>query len=209
MKLPHFISRFVPVVEIDDATHAIPLAHALLAGGVDVIEITLRTAHALPAIEAIAKDGVPIALGAGTVLSALQLTACADAGARFAISPGASRSLLEAGANNVIPFIPGVATPSEAMSAAELGYTLLKLFPAAAVGGVPLLKGIAGPLPELHFIPTGGIDAKNANEFLALPNVRAVGGSWLAPRKLIAAKDWAGITALAKAATSAVQSATV
>jgi 2-dehydro-3-deoxyphosphogluconate aldolase/(4S)-4-hydroxy-2-oxoglutarate aldolase len=200
--LPEFTSRFVPVVEIDDAAQAVPLAHALAAGGVDVIEITLRTRAALPAIEAIARANVPIALGAGTVLTGAQLADCANAGARFAISPGASLALLHAGRSGAIPLVPGIATPSEAMTAAEHGYQLLKLFPATAVGGTALLKGIAGPLPELRFVPTGGIDASNAAQFLALPNVRAVGGSWLAPRKLIAAGDWAGITALARAASS-------
>jgi 2-dehydro-3-deoxyphosphogluconate aldolase/(4S)-4-hydroxy-2-oxoglutarate aldolase len=204
MHVPKFSSKFVPVVEIDDAAHAVPLAHALLAGGVDVIEITLRTSAALAAIEAIAKADVPIALAAGTVLNAVHLKACADAGAAFAISPGASAALLAAGSKSAIPLVPGVATPSEAMTAAEHGYHLLKLFPAQAVGGVPLLKSLAGPLPDLRFVPTGGIDATNAAQFLALPNVRAVGGSWLAPRKLIAQGDWAGITALAREATSSI-----
>jgi 2-dehydro-3-deoxyphosphogluconate aldolase / (4S)-4-hydroxy-2-oxoglutarate aldolase len=204
MHLPKFSSKFVPVVEIDNVAHAVPLAHALLAGGVDVIEITLRTAAATTAIEAIARADLPISLAAGTVLNAAQLSACGDAGARFAISPGASPALLLAGTKSQIPLVPGVATASEAMTAAEHGYTLLKLFPAQAAGGVPLLKSLAGPLPDLRFVPTGGIDAGNAAQFLALPNVRAVGGSWLAPRTLIASGDWSGITALARAAIASI-----
>jgi 2-dehydro-3-deoxyphosphogluconate aldolase/(4S)-4-hydroxy-2-oxoglutarate aldolase len=204
MHLPKFSSKFVPVVEIDNVAHAVPLAHALLAGGVDVIEITLRTAAAITAIEAIARADLPISLAAGTVLNAAQLSACGDAGARFAISPGASPALLLSGTKSQIPLVPGVATASEAMTAAEHGYTLLKLFPAQAAGGVPLLKALAGPLPDLRFVPTGGIDAANAAQFLALPNVRAVGGSWLAPRTLIASGDWSGITALGRAAIASI-----
>jgi 2-dehydro-3-deoxyphosphogluconate aldolase/(4S)-4-hydroxy-2-oxoglutarate aldolase len=198
--IPNFKSHVVPVVEIDDASHAVSLARALLAAGIDVIEVTLRTSHALQAIAAIANAQTEIVLAAGTVLNAQQLRAARDAGASLAISPGVTAALLSAARQTGLPFVPGVASASEAMQALEYGFTFLKLFPAQAAGGVPLLKALSQPLPQLSFMPTGGIDAGNYRDYLTLPNVRCVGGSWLAPRKLIAQQDWAGITAIAKAA---------
>ncbi|WP_174873441.1 bifunctional 4-hydroxy-2-oxoglutarate aldolase/2-dehydro-3-deoxy-phosphogluconate aldolase [Vogesella oryzae] len=190
----------VPVIVVNDAAVAVDLAGALVAGGIRTLEITLRTKAALAAIRRI-RDEVPDALvGAGTVRTRAHLEAALDNGAQFGISPGLTPELAAAARASGVPFIPGVATPSEAMHAQDEGFNILKLFPAEAVGGIKLLKSLAGPLPELRFCPTGGIDANNAANYLALPNVLAVGGSWLTPEAAIAAQDWAKITALAKEA---------
>jgi 2-dehydro-3-deoxyphosphogluconate aldolase / (4S)-4-hydroxy-2-oxoglutarate aldolase len=194
--VPTFKSRFVPVVEIESAADAVPLAAALLAGGIDVIEITLRTSAGLAAIRAIAQADLPIHLGAGTVLNAAQLAQVQDAGATFALSPGSTPALIQAAVKSGFAFIPGVASASEVMLLQDAGFSLVKFFPAVPAGGAAALSGLSGPLPAMKFIPTGGIGASNYAEFLKLPNVRAVGGSWLTPKNLIAAKDWSAITQL-------------
>ncbi len=187
----------MPVLVIRDAGLAVDLATALVAGGIRTLEVTLRTPAALDAIRQI-RDRVPGALvGAGTVLSPTDWLRAQDAGALFGISPGLTPALLAATRLSSLPFVPGVATASEAMTALDAGFTAMKLFPAEAVGGQALLKSLYGPLPQLLFCPTGGIHPGNAAAYLALPNVGCVGGSWLAPEAALAAHDWAAITALA------------
>ena len=190
----------VPVIVVNDAAVAVDLAHALVAGGIRTLEITLRTKAALAAMRRI-RDEVPDALvGAGTVRTRAHLEAALDAGAQFGISPGLTPELAAAARASGVPFIPGVATPSEAMHAQDEGFNILKLFPAEAVGGVALLKSLASPLPAARFCPTGGIGVQTAAQFLHLPNVLCVGGSWLTTRDLLAARDWAGIERLAREA---------
>jgi 2-dehydro-3-deoxyphosphogluconate aldolase/(4S)-4-hydroxy-2-oxoglutarate aldolase len=191
------LSPVVPVVVIEDRAHAVPLARALLAGGVPVIEVTLRSDAALDAVRAIAAEVPGMVVGAGTVCSAAQAEAAVAAGAQFLVSPGSTDGLLDALAERAVPFLAGVATPSEMLRLLERGITEAKLFPASAVGGTALLKAVAGPLPQLRFCPTGGISAASAPEYLALPNVGCVGGSWLAPADALAAGDWDRITGLA------------
>jgi 2-dehydro-3-deoxyphosphogluconate aldolase/(4S)-4-hydroxy-2-oxoglutarate aldolase len=192
----------MPVVTIDDPGQAAPLARALVAGGIRAIEVTFRTAAALEALARIAAE-VPEAIpGAGTVLNAEQLAAAAKAGAKFAVSPGATPALLAAARPGPIPLLPGVATASELMACLEAGITICKLFPAADVGGVSALKALAGPFPQARFCPTGGIDAASAPAYLALPNVLCVGGSWLVPRDAIASGDFARIERLAREASA-------
>jgi 2-dehydro-3-deoxyphosphogluconate aldolase/(4S)-4-hydroxy-2-oxoglutarate aldolase len=203
MQLPQFKSRVVPVVSLEHADHALPLAHALLEGGIDVIEITLRRPGGLPAIERLARDCPEIAVGAGTLLSADELARVHDAGARFGLSPGFDPEVIEAAGWHVLPFIPGVMTPTEAMQARSLGCTLLKLFPAEQAGGIGMLRALRGPLPDLSFCPTGGIGPDNLSRYLAEPNVRMVGGSWLTPASLIEAQDWEAIRRLAAEAVQA------
>lgn len=195
--LPAFRSRVVPVVVIEDAAQAVPLAQALLDGGIDVVEVTLRTACGLAAIEAIARAVPAMCVGAGTVTRACEVRQVLDAGAAFALSPGATPVLLETAAAHGLPFIPGVATPSEAMQARDAGYSLLKCFPAAQVGGVDTLRAWAGPLPDLRFCPTGGVSPANAAHYLALANVAMVGGSWLTPAAALAQGDWTRVRQLA------------
>jgi 2-dehydro-3-deoxyphosphogluconate aldolase/(4S)-4-hydroxy-2-oxoglutarate aldolase len=195
------LSPVVPVVVIEDRAHAVPLARALLAGGVPVIEVTLRSDAALDAVRAIAAEVPGMVVGAGTVCSAAQAEAAVAAGAQFLVSPGSTDRLLDALAELAVPFLAGVATPSEMVRLLERGITEAKLFPASAVGGTALLKAVAGPLPQLRFCPTGGISAASAPEYLALPNVGCVGGSWLAPADALAAGDWDRVTALAHDAT--------
>ena len=190
----------VPVVTIADAATAVPLARALLAGGIAVIEVTLRTAAAAEAIRRIRAEVPAMIVGAGTVLSPAQLDLARSLGAAFAVSPGATPRLLDAAAESPLPLLPGIATASEAMLLLERGLSLAKFFPAAAAGGPALLRALAGPFPELRFCPTGGIDAGNAAAYLALPNVVCVGGSWLAPADAVAAGDWRRIENLARAA---------
>ena len=192
----------MPVLVIRDAGQAVDLATALVAGGIRTLEVTLRTPAALDAIRQI-RDRVPGALvGAGTVLSPSDWQRAQDAGATFGISPGLTPALLAATRLSSLPFVPGVATASEAMTALDAGFTAMKLFPAEAVGGQALLKSLHGPLPQLLFCPTGGIHPGNAAAYLALPNVGCVGGSWLAPEAALAAHDWAAITALAREAAA-------
>ena len=206
--LPPFLSRVVPVVVVSDPAHAVPLAEALLEGGIDVIEITLRSAAALAAIEAVARAVPAMQVGAGTVTHANEVSQVTSAGARFALSPGCTPTLLQAVAEARLPFVPGVATPSEAMAARDAGHTLLKCFPAAQLGGVDTLRAWAGPLPELRFCPTGGVSLQTLGVYLALPNVAMVGGSWLTPAAAVQAGDWARITQLAREATAAARAAT-
>jgi 2-dehydro-3-deoxyphosphogluconate aldolase / (4S)-4-hydroxy-2-oxoglutarate aldolase len=192
----------MPVVVIDDAAHAVPLARALVAGGIRAIEITLRTGAALEAIQAIARD-VPDAIpGVGTALTAADVLAALDAGAKFIVSPGATPALIEAALGSGLPFLPGVATASELMAGMAAGISAFKFFPAAQAGGVEGLKAFGGPFPNVRFCPTGGVSASNAAAYLALPNVACVGGSWIAPREVIAAGDFGRIEALAREAAA-------
>ncbi len=193
-------SPVMPVIVIKDIDSAVELAQALVSGGVRSLEITLRSDAALEAIKLISQ-AVPDALvGVGTVRSPKQLDAAVQAGARFAVSPGLTPDIASAARQAGIPFLPGISTASESMYAAEQGFAVQKLFPAEAVGGIGLLKALYGPLPEIMFCPTGGINAANAGQYLALPNVQCVGGSWLTPDAAIAAKDWNAITRLAQEA---------
>ena len=194
------LARVIPVVVIHDLKAAVPMARALVAGGTPAIEVTLRTPVALDAIRAIAAEVEGAMIGVGTVLSATDLHAAQQAGARFAVSPGISPYLLDAAEDSALPLLPGAATASEAMSLLERGYRHLKFFPAVPAGGHKLLGAWASPLPQLRFCPTGGINLVNAVDFLALPNVTCVGGSWLTPADKLAAGDWAGIESLAREA---------
>jgi 2-dehydro-3-deoxyphosphogluconate aldolase/(4S)-4-hydroxy-2-oxoglutarate aldolase len=189
----------IPVLVIDDINHALPLAEALVAGGLPVLEVTLRTPCALEAIAIMAQvDGAVV--GAGTVLTPTQMEEARKAGARFAVSPGATPALIDAARLNDMPLLPGAQTCSEVMALLEQGYTVQKFFPAEAIGGVAALKSITGPLPQVTFCPTGGISATRAPDYLALPNVECVGGSWVAPASAMRAGHWEEITALARAA---------
>lgn len=196
--LPAFRSRVVPVVVIDDARTAVPLAQALLDGGIDVMEITLRSDAALDAIEAVARAVPAMHLGAGTVTRAADVPRVVDAGARFALSPGCTDALVDAVRAVGLPFIPGVMTPGEVMRAREHGFLLQKLFPAVQAGGVALLRALAAPLPDVRFCPTGGLTPDNLATFLEQPNVAMAGGSWLTPADAVAAGDWSRITRLAR-----------
>ena len=202
MKLPVFRSRVVPVVSIDSVEQALPLAEALLEGGIDVIELTLRRPGGLPGIERLSRSLPQICVGAGTLLSAEDVSRARDAGARFGLSPGATPELFEAVHRVGLPFIPGVMTPGEAMQARAAGFLLLKLFPAAQAGGIRMLRAIRGPLPDLAFCPTGGVDAGNLREFLSESNVKFVGGSWVTPATCIQSGDWSTITRLAREAST-------
>jgi 2-dehydro-3-deoxyphosphogluconate aldolase/(4S)-4-hydroxy-2-oxoglutarate aldolase len=193
----------IPVVVINDLEHAVPIARALVAGGVPVIELTLRTPVALDAIERIAAEVPEIFLGAGTIVDPGQAKQAEQAGAQFLVSPGSTHSLLSAMADTGLPHLPGVATVSEILTALEAGYTELKFFPAEAAGGANYLKSVHAPVPGARFCPTGGISPANAAEYLALPNVGCVGGSWITPTAAVQAKNWAKITELA-AATAAL-----
>ncbi len=192
----------VAVVVIERLADAVPMARALIAGGVLAIEVTLRTPVALDAMRAIAAEVEGAQVGAGTVITPADLAAAERAGARFAVSPGATATLVAAAADSALPWLPGVATASEAMAALERGHRHLKLFPAEAAGGTALLRGLHGPLPGLRFCPTGGITPASAGNYLALPNVACVGGSWLTPADRMAAGDWPRIEALAREASA-------
>lgn len=189
----------IPVIVIKRVEDAVPLAQALVAGGVRVLEVTLRTPVALKAMEAMAKAVPEAIVGAGTVRSVKDAQAAKDAGCRFAVSPGYTSDVGQACKDIGLPLLPGVSTASEVMTANADGYTFLKLFPATAVGGVSLLKALAGPFPDVAFCPTGGITPQTAPQFLVLPNVKVCGGSWLTPDDAVQAGDWARITQLAKA----------
>src|SRR5688572_23329314 len=180
----------VPVLTIDDPSVGVEIARALQKGGLNLIEITLRTPAAVEVIRRMSKEVREVNVGAGTVLDPDDAAKAIAAGARFIVSPGMTPRLLEAAETWPIPYLPGAATASEAMALADLGYRVLKFFPAVPAGGASYLKALAAPLPGITFCPTGGIDAGNAEEFLALPNVAAVGGSWVAPAKEVAARDW-------------------
>lgn len=197
-------SPVMPVMVIQDLENAVPLAKALVAGGIRVLEITLRTPVALEAIRAISQEVPDAIVGAGTILNPEQLQQAADAGAVFAISPGLTATLLAAAQKSSIALIPGISSLSELMLGMEYGLDHFKFFPAENAGGVPMLKAIAGPIPQVTFCPTGGISLKNYNEYLALPNVACCGGSWLAPADVVANKDWAKVTQLAQEAIAGV-----
>ena len=190
----------IPVIVLNDVAHAVPLARALVAGGVRMLEVTLRTPEALQCIEAIAKEVPDAVAGAGTIRSAADAQAAALAGARFGVSPGYTRAVGKACHDLGLPLLPGVATGSEIMMAQEDGLTELKFFPALQAGGIPMLKAWQGPFGDVTFCPTGGIHAGNAQEFLSLSNVACVGGSWIVPTDAVQAGDWARITELARAA---------
>lgn len=192
----------IPVLTVHGPDDAVPLAQALVDGGLPVLEVTLRTEGALKAIEAIAHAVPDAIVGAGTVLSASQVEEARSAGSRFLVSPGSTLKLADAATHAGIPLLPGVATASEAMAMAELGYHVLKFFPAEPAGGVAYLKSLSAPLPHLMFCPTGGIDETKAKSYLALPNVVCVGGSWITPADAVKAGEWIRITELAKACAS-------
>ena len=194
------LAPVVPVVIIDDAKAAVPMARALVAGGIPAIEVTLRTPAALEAIRAIAAEVEGAVVGVGTVLTPQDLQNARAAGARFAVSPGVSPKLLAAADDSDLPLLPGVATAAEAMHLLERGYRHLKFFPAVPAGGHKLLGAWASPLPQIRFCPTGGISLASAPDFLSLPNVVCVGGSWLTPADKLKTGDWAGIEALAREA---------
>ncbi len=182
--------RVIPVITIDRLEDAVPLARALVEGGVRLLEITLRTAHGLAGAEAIMRAVPDAIVGIGTVLTPQDLARAVSAGARFALSPGATPELLDAAAEAPVPFLPGIATASELMEGMQRGFTVAKFFPASTAGGIPGLRALAGPFPAVRFCPTGGISASNASEWLAEPNVVAVGGSWLTPAVDVAASRW-------------------
>jgi 2-dehydro-3-deoxyphosphogluconate aldolase/(4S)-4-hydroxy-2-oxoglutarate aldolase len=190
----------IPVIVLEDVAHAVPLARALVAGGIRMLEVTLRTRVALACIEKIAKDVPEAVVGAGTVRSAADAQAAAMAGARFAVSPGYTHAIGKACHELQLALLPGVATGSEILAAQEDGYTALKFFPAMQSGGAGMLKAWYGPFNDIRFCPTGGVTAANAAELLALPNVECVGGSWLTPADAVARGDWARITRLASEA---------
>jgi len=196
------VAPVIPVIVLDDARSAVPLARACVAGGVTVLEVTLRTPAGLESIRRIAAEVPEAWVGAGTVTSVGDVARVAAAGARFAVSPGFDRAIAAASRDRDLPLMPGVMTPSEVMAALVEGLSVLKFFPAAPAGGVAMLRALAGPFPGVRFCPTGGIDARVAPDYLALPNVMAVGGSWLTPPGAIAREDWAAITTLARAAAS-------
>ena len=192
----------IPVIVIEALAQAIPLAKALVAGGVRVLEVTLRTPVALAAIRAIAREVPEAIVGAGTLTRPEDFTEARDAGARFGVSPGLIPALVEAARESGLPLLPGVMTPSDVIAARLAGFRELKLFPARQAGGVGMLQALAGPFPDATFCPTGGIAAETAPEFLALPNVACVGGSWLTPKAALTAGDWGAITALARQASA-------
>lgn len=194
--------RLVPVVVVDDEALAVPLAETLLAAGVKAMEITLRTSAACAAIEAVAREVPSMLVGAGSVRRAAQVEEVARAGAGFLVSPGSSPALLQAVAGTKLPFVPGAATASEVMNLAEVGYRLVKFFPAELSGGVAKLKALSEPLPETRFFPTGGITAQLAPSYLRLPAVPCIGGSWFVPGERLAARDFAAIAELSAAAVA-------
>ena len=192
----------VPVLVIESVAAGVPLARALVAGGLPLLEITLRTAAAPDVIRAIAAEVEGAVVGAGTVLTPAQLAEVERLGARFAVSPGATDALLDAARDGAVPLLPGAATATEVMTLLERGYREMKFFPAEPAGGVAYLRSLASPLPEARFCPTGGIAAANAPDYLALGNVMCVGGSWVAPPDAVRAGDWGRITALAREAVA-------
>ncbi|MFY0632642.1 MAG: bifunctional 4-hydroxy-2-oxoglutarate aldolase/2-dehydro-3-deoxy-phosphogluconate aldolase [Vannielia sp.] len=193
------LAPVVPVLVVDDAAHAAPLARALVAGGLPALEVTLRTPAALDVIREMAQveGGV---VGAGTLLTPADVKAAVAAGARFGVSPGATDTILKACEDEGLPLLPGAATASEAMRLLERGYTAMKFFPAEASGGAPALKAIGAPIPQISFCPTGGVSLKNAHDYLGLSNVMCVGGSWVAPKDKVLSGDWDGIESLAREA---------
>lgn len=195
-------SPVIPVIAIDDIDHAVPLAKALVSGGIRVLEVTLRTEHGLPAIRAITQQVPDAIVGVGTLTQQAEFADARAAGAVFGVSPGLTPALIEAARSSGLPLLPGVMTPSEVMLAREAGFRQLKLFPAVPAGGVGMLNAIYGPLPDVTFCPTGGVSQQNAPEFLACKNVACVGGSWLTPKNAVHAQDWKQIAELAAAASA-------
>lgn len=191
----------IPVVVVENLDHAVPIARALVKGGIPVIELTLRTSVALDAIERIAAEVPEILLGAGTIVTPGQAKQAADAGAQFLVSPGSTAGLTQAMRDTGLPHLPGAATVSEVLTLLESGYTDLKFFPAEASGGANFLKSIHSPVPAARFCPTGGISTANASTYLSLPNVGCVGGSWITPAPVLAAEDWDVVTELAESAS--------
>jgi len=183
-------SPVIPVMVINKLEHAVPLARALVEGGLKVLEITLRTPIALDAIKKIKAEVPDAIVGAGTVINLKTLNQVIEVGAEFIVSPGVTDSVIDAALASAVPMLPGVVTPSEVMNLLEKGITEMKFFPAEAAGGIPMVKSIGGPLPQVTFCPTGGVSPKNAAAYLALPNVACVGGSWMAPATLVDAEDW-------------------
>jgi 2-dehydro-3-deoxyphosphogluconate aldolase/(4S)-4-hydroxy-2-oxoglutarate aldolase len=207
MAFPHWIiqpeavfnaSPVIPVVVIKELEHAIPLATALFAGGIHVLEITLRTSIALDAVQLLTQTFSDALIGVGTVTTPEHLNQAAEVGAKFALSPGKTHALLEAGCHNPIPLIPGISSVSELMEGLALGYTHFKFFPAVAAGGIAMLKSIHGPFPQAKFCPTGGINETNFSDYLMLPNVSCVGGSWIVPEEAIQNENWPLITDLCR-----------
>lgn len=196
------VSPVIPVIAIDDIRHAVPMAKALTAGGIRVLEVTLRTPHGIAAIRAIAEQVPEAIVGVGTLTRPEEFAQARDAGAVFGVSPGLTPALIQAAASSGLPLLPGVMTPSEILAAREAGFNQVKLFPAVPAGGVGMLNAIAGPIPDMLFCPTGGITQQTAAQFLACKNVACVGGSWLTPKDALAAGDWARITEMAKAAAA-------
>jgi 2-dehydro-3-deoxyphosphogluconate aldolase / (4S)-4-hydroxy-2-oxoglutarate aldolase len=192
----------IPVIVVEKIERAVPLARALVAGGVRVLELTLRTPVALQAIEAIAREVEGAIIGVGTITRPEDFDLSTKAGAVFGVSPGLTPVLASAAKDSALPLLPGVMTPSDVITARAAGFSELKLFPAQQAGGIGMLRALAGPFPDVTFCPTGGVSAATAPDFLALPNVACVGGSWLTPRDAIDAGDWARITALAREATA-------
>ena len=188
----------IPVIVIDKIEQAVPLARALVAGGVRVLELTLRTPVALQAIKAIAREVEGAIIGVGTITRPQDFDAALEAGAVFGVSPGLTAELIAAARHSGLPLLPGVMTPSDVIAARAAGFIELKLFPAQQAGGIGMLRALGGPFPDVTFCPTGGINGSTARDFLALPNVACVGGSWLTPTDAMAAGDWARITALAR-----------
>ena len=195
-------TKVIPVITIEHEGDAVPLARALTRGGLNVIEVTLRTPAALAAISAIARDVPEVVVGAGTVLRDSDVTHALSAGARFLVSPGLSPELAAAGLASEVPFIPGAITPSEVIMARDLGFSFLKFYPAAGAGGVATLRNYALVFAGIAFCPTGGVTGENAREYLALSNVPMVGGAWMATPEAIAAADWSGITERARRANA-------
>jgi 2-dehydro-3-deoxyphosphogluconate aldolase/(4S)-4-hydroxy-2-oxoglutarate aldolase len=196
------VSPVIPVVTIDEPRHAVPLARALVDGGIRIIELTLRTESALKSLRMIADEVPDIQVGAGTILSPAQADAAVDAGAAFLVSPGVTDALLDHMLPMDVPLLPGVATVGEVMAVLERGINTMKFFPAGPAGGPSYLAAIGAPIPHVQFCPTGGISLKSAPDYLALPNVSCVGGSWLTPKAAVEAEDWTAITGLAREAAS-------
>ena len=196
------VGPVIPVIIIDDLKQAVPLAKALVAGGVRVLEVTLRTPVALEAIRAIASEVGEAIIGVGTISRPEDFVEATAAGARFGVSPGLTPSLIDGARASGLPLLPGVMTPSEVIEARAAGFTELKLFPAQQAGGIGMLKALGSPFPDVTFCPTGGVSAESAPEYLALPNVACVGGSWLTPKEVVAEGNWEKITILARAAAS-------
>lgn len=203
------VGPVIPVIVIDDLAQAVPLARALIAGGVRVLEVTLRTPVALAAIRVIAREVPEAIVGVGTLTRPEEFTEARDAGACFGVSPGLTPVLIAAARDSGLPLLPGVMTPSDVIAARLAGFRELKLFPAQQAGGIGMLQALTGPFPDVTFCPTGGITAETAPDYLALPNVACVGGSWLTPKAALAAGDWEAVTALVRQAVALMSSVKV